>query len=1225
MSGELKMLYKFRSHPNSGFYDASGRLITSEVNAVSTVSTKSKKIITTADVGGVGGGGVPGSGSAVGSGFGNNSQMGGSGGLSSFGGGSSGANTDRYNPVRDFLEEGSVVEDWIPRDAAGLNEMFMLMYHRDPYAGIIVDLIAETIWCDFDLTGITDRSILKIYEDSMSSIDVLTTMPDITREYLVLGRSISSLIFDKDRGIFKDLVSHDPSTVRLTPIPIKGFDPKIDLIPSPALRAFVDSQDSRDIDARKMLPETYLNAVRAASSGATRGGFNSQIQQHAMGTQSSGGIPLDPVNTLFVARKVFNYDMIGTSLYTRLISFWALEKALINASVTSARRRSRSILHIQAGIDNVWEPSAQEIDNIAGMFIQADDDPVGAVVTTRTGVTTSEVRQGQDFYKWSDEWTLLTEGKLRALGANDAILCLTGDTLIPTKEHGLIRIDTFGTEATKTKITTTGRNGEDITTKWLYSGRGEVIEIKTYNGNTIKCTPGHQVLVLDNNDLVWKRSDDLKLNDVLCLSKEKCIRVCPLKLELTTVPKKKYANSFNAKVLKPLVMTPDLAYLLGITVSEGCVGKYRWRISNSNLDILEGVKTKILNVFGPNLKITISKCSRRVGDKRVDKHGVEWNITKQPYELCVWSMVVTDYLRQLGICVEPGKQSRRKTVPWSILQADEESQLSYLAAYIDGDGTVHRGGKEIIIYSFSKYLLVQTQILLNAHGIDSLLRHKTIRMTCGNSVYLRDKLSKYSLSGKFNGLAVPEFPDREYGILTNGINTVLKERFVRKLVNVGSVFHNDDGQEVIVKRFGRITTERWKHLLYSSHQAGDYNEFLNGLKQISLSEYKKVISLFSKKFKYTKVVKIEKLDNEVDLYDIQMASDPSFVANGIVVHNSGDATYSNQEAAKTFFMERAVNLRRVLTKRVYIDRMFPLLARIHGFIKRSKAELDHRIRITQRESMDIPSSELITPDVRWRKELINNVDDKRLEVYEKMEEKGFPITFRNWASAANMDLDDQMSDLEADGEMRKKVKYWKAKFNSDEQEDVAKLEMLTKLKSLSQTNLRQVVGSLVEELGPLNSYLFWDERAEFCGVQAKILATFLKEIDPSSNSVRILLDPLSLAQKLVHHFKDGVKAEIAHYLLYRTELTPLTPALSPNAVGLVQGAVQTALDKYALHGNVYQLAKVADKELRIVSSLTKAAKDAAVDKIDKLAKKVSRSKNVDTIASSSPNLYAGKD
>lgn len=415
------MLYKFNQHPAPGLYE-DGFITTSGVNnRIPSVKTR-KKIITAQ-------GGQFSSGNDYG-----NFSGGGDSGFGGMGAGSSAANQDRYNPVRDRLDEGSVVEDWIPRDASGLDQMFRLMYHRDHIAGTIVDLLSEIIWSEYDLSGVKDPTILKIYQDTLNALDLTSLLPDMTREYLVLGRSISSMIFDEQRGIFRDIVSHDPSLVRLTPIPLKGFDPKIDLFPSPALRAFVESADPRDSDAKKMLPEAFVAAIKnmtggssGVASGIGGGGPNFQASQSLLygphsSTVGSSGIALDPINTLFVARKVFNYDRIGTSLFTRLITFWALEKALINATVSSARRRSRSILHIKMGIDNIWEPSPAEMDNTAGMFIQADEDPVGAVVVTRNGVDANEIRQGSDFYKWSDEWQLLNEGKLRALGANDALL-----------------------------------------------------------------------------------------------------------------------------------------------------------------------------------------------------------------------------------------------------------------------------------------------------------------------------------------------------------------------------------------------------------------------------------------------------------------------------------------------------------------------------------------------------------------------------------------------------------------------------------------------------------------------------------------------------------------------------------------------------------------------------------------------------------------------------------
>ena len=785
-------LFKFNSHPAPG-YHADGSFVIQDTRLAASVKNKTvgktKRVV--ADACGMGGsgsgsggyGGAGGSGS-YGTGMGGGAGTFGDAGLgnSSFGGGMSGATVDRYNPIRDRLDEGSIVEDWIPRDASGLDEMFKLMYNRDHIAGVVVDIIAELLWSDFDLVGIQDPVILDIYRATMEAIDPITSGPEITREYLTLGRSISSLVFNKERGIFNDIISHDPSFTRLTPIPMKGFDPKIDLIPSPAMRAFVESDDPRDVDARKMLPQAYIAAIKAAGSGGS--GTSSYRPSQQYGGSSSRnetfGIPLDPINTLFLPRRTFGHDTIGTSLFTRLITFWALEKALINATMASARRRSRSILHVTAGIDNIWEPTAQEMDNIAGMYIQADEDPVGAVVVTRTGVATNEIRAGSDFYKWSDEWALLNEGKLRALGANDALL-------------------------------------------------------------------------------------------------------------------------------------------------------------------------------------------------------------------------------------------------------------------------------------------------------------------------------------------------------------------------------------------------------------------------------------------------------------------------------SGDATYNNQESARMFFMEKVLKLRETLTQRIFYNKLFPLIARIHGFQKRTTAELSHKIRLTgdsktgltQRQSLEIPRSELIVPSISWRKELVSNVNEGKLDIYERLEEKGVPIHLRDWAAAGNIDLDYQMSALEDDADLRQQVNKWKQTYEAPEEgkeENEARLQFINSLKNMSHSNLKQVIGSKVQELGPLANFIFWGKDACFGPLHASDLASFLQTISPDTNSYKVLADTLSLRNKLVQHFENPIKAEIAYYLIYRTGLTQTKPVLSHETIGLMAEQIKSSLDQYAVHGKVYQLNKIAEKELSIIGALSEdrmISKKGAIDKKTKNIETVIKersSKNmplIDKLATNSSNLFSG--
>lgn len=735
-------LYKFNSHPMPGFHDKSGKFITAgNQTALGSVHTQQQA---TAN--------YPSFDTSMSSGF----------------GGMGSTNiADLYNPVRDRLDEGSIIEDWIPRDQSGLNEMFRLMYHRDPIAGTIVDLLAELIWSDFDLTGISDPVIKNIFVDTLDKIDILDIMPSITREYLVMGRSISSLMYDKSSGLFTDIVSHDPSFTRLTPIPIRGHDPKVDIMPSPGVRAFMSSTDIRDVEARNSLPPDYIKALSQASGSPLAG---SGYGIPSTGGHSSGvtsGIPLDPLTTAFLARRVFLYDYIGTSLYTRIINFWALEKALLNATMAHARRRVAPIMHVKMGIDNVWEPTPDEISNVAGMFIQADQDPVGAIVATRTGIDVNEVRTGTDFYKWSDEWTLLTEGKMRALGANDALL-------------------------------------------------------------------------------------------------------------------------------------------------------------------------------------------------------------------------------------------------------------------------------------------------------------------------------------------------------------------------------------------------------------------------------------------------------------------------------SGDATYSNQETARMFFMERADALRNVITSNLLTQKLFNLTARVHGFVKRSNAELSHNIRVnrgtqTQTDFFKIPDSELIIPSMKWHKDLNNGVDQNKLDVYDILEGKGVPITIENWAAAGGVKLEDQLADMDLDSEIRQRINEYKSTYdlNIDVEEAKAKAHFIKELQELSKENTRRVLGSVRAEnnLGPLNSYLFWDSRGNFGSLNLTELNTYLSTIDPNSNKALILTDPMALSHNLLKHFQDGTKAAMAHYLLFRSGLTSTKPALSASIRSEMLNAIEAVVDTLASgQSNVMRIAQLAQKETRLVNSMSVEHKSKALDKLDSIANGVYKSPD----QLSGVNLYSGR-
>ena len=341
-------------------------------------------------MGGFGGSGGFGSGGAGGAG----AKGGG------FGGGGGRYNQNRYNPVYDDLSEGTIIEQFMPVDPRRLHRIWRRIYLQDAVAGPAVELYKDLPWSDFQLGDIEDSEIDRFYTDALNAINCVALLPQISAEFLVMGKVIGAIHMDDSKGYPTRIIIHDPDWIRVTPIPIPGFQPKLDIIPTPEMRSFANSKDERDVDAQQQIP-WLIDIIKSGKE-----------------------IPLPTDNSFYIARKTSPYDMVGASIYTRILLFVAYEKALVNSTIAVAKRRISRIRHITAGIDDVWSPTQGELDDLTGLFMQGDEDPVGAIVATRTGVNISEVGGAtlSDVLKISDEWQFLQAGKLNSLGVSEEFL-----------------------------------------------------------------------------------------------------------------------------------------------------------------------------------------------------------------------------------------------------------------------------------------------------------------------------------------------------------------------------------------------------------------------------------------------------------------------------------------------------------------------------------------------------------------------------------------------------------------------------------------------------------------------------------------------------------------------------------------------------------------------------------------------------------------------------------
>lgn len=916
-----------------------------------------------------------------------------------------GSSLQRYSPVYERAESPTLAEEFLPTDTATQNKIFRNIIMFDPIAGPATEYWRDLTFSDnLLITGIRDKKLTQFYMDVLESSGIAGKMPDLLSSYLTFGRFVMHMLMDEKRGFWTDVIIHDLDRVHITRVPFPGEAPLIDVEPSDDDRTFASSKDPRAIEIRKKYDPML---VKMMASGKP--------------------IPLPPENTMFLARKAYATDYFGTSYLTRILPFWIYEKSLVDATIAGARRRSGPVRYVNVPDDY----SAMEMDALVDQFFAAEEDPVGGLVMMREGVTVNELGSGRDqIWKMSDEWDFLSSAKMRALGISETLLCLSGDTYIATKEHGIVQLDALREEGAGAvqdlHITVAGKYGAAKTSNWRYSGKAErTLQVTTQRGYSVRSTPEHRFLVLDDGETVWKRAKEIAEGDLLCINTKEVTREGPLELRLPDHEESVYARR-TIMPKKPKVMTPDLAWWIGIIVSEGWYDHSRIIVGNSDVVLNARFIELTDKLFGLEVH---DRVNSEEGTELLIK-GKQYETTKTCYRMKISSTVLSGWLTYLGLCPSEMVKDKEKTpswykeVPWCILQADRESQLAYLAAYIEGDGTVQmkQGGADSNIYSRSIINLKQMQILMSAHGVVSSISKE----------YYRLHINRVQCQKLFRLLRpyiirkdIPESPvkgnRRCDGVPARFVVKVLEERLLAKEQH--GVWFTDDGGEEVFIRGGCSTVVntamKRKRYLYSTYRDGGLDSFLEALFVISKTTYAKLMHLLQELYVYDDVISIEEA-GPCDVYDITMDEneDPAFVANGVVVHNSGEANWNSLEMVVSVFLEKVRAMRRHFTQKIVVEKMFMTLARQHGYTKTTEAQLAHRIRIAKK---DLTDDDLLIPTVEWDRPIEPVGDEAFVDILDRLSEKGLPIPVRMLAQASGFNLDKALESFEADLETQKKI------------------------------------------------------------------------------------------------------------------------------------------------------------------------------------------------------------
>lgn len=283
------------------------------------------------------------------------------------------------------------------------------MYWHDPVCGSAVDMFSSLPFSEFSIGGAADKH-LDPYREAVEVLNLRNIFPEISIDYKVTGGFCGSLLHNRQSKKFIDLMCHRMDSLEINPLFAYGQDPIIILEMDRALKRTLSMESPRVERLKRSVGEEFFNKL-----------MHDRLE-------------LDPVGTLYIPRKTFSHSG-PTSYFKRVLPIWLIEKNLYRGTLIESGRRQRGIMHLQLGDGDMWEPSEDDFNHIAGMFNNADADPIGAVVATRLGVAVDELRQGGDFWKVTDLWNETTYVKMRALGISEAFL--SGDASYANMEGSL--------------------------------------------------------------------------------------------------------------------------------------------------------------------------------------------------------------------------------------------------------------------------------------------------------------------------------------------------------------------------------------------------------------------------------------------------------------------------------------------------------------------------------------------------------------------------------------------------------------------------------------------------------------------------------------------------------------------------------------------------------------------------------------------------------------------
>ncbi len=463
--------------------------------------------------------------------------------------------------------------------------------------------------------------------------------------------------------------------------------------------------------------------------------------------------------------------------------------------------------------------------------------------------------------------------------------CISGNTLLST-EVGLEYIKDIAKDVPEGTVEEAAFNVHSHKSiqkaDQIFHGKIEQCKhIVTESGFSITSSYRHPLFVRNNDgNHIWKKTLELKKDDILILKKG-----VGAATQSNNIPKK-YLKIFTNKHTKeftlPEYLTPDLSWVLGIIIGNGCVTDVtdgRVGIIHLSIELITRYNKIIKSIFNRN--------------STVGRHGI-------CFTSYFHSKPVRDFLYNIGL---EYNKARKKHIPEIIRLTTIENQRAFIQGMFDTDGGVN---KYCIHYTSTSELLInEAQVLLLNLGIvgsKRLLTHGLrIQITGQNAIKFMHTIgfseeSRIKKGKERYGGYRYTIPKMQRGGFPDSTNFTIKlkdDLCTVYGISYGNIKRLHIANKKITKFLSRVI--RGTALMYPESLEYIIKELPEFFNKKEFEHYKELTNLI-----FERIVSLTPVKEKV--YDIHVPEDHSYIGNGFINHNSQGMSldYAKMELGNVF-------------------------------------------------------------------------------------------------------------------------------------------------------------------------------------------------------------------------------------------------------------------------------------------------------------------------------------